>query len=995
MPRICIYDRMATDFTGNGLGILTPTQCEVSEDAGGRYELTITVPVTDDLKSRLLTRGAVIRAPAPAMYTPGITLERQEPIDGEYDEPEGIAVYRALQKTVAEEYTHKNPDGTKTKMWRQKVVRVPVYNNYFGSRVLDGLSEGEQVVEQAGYYSERFATVTTPRGITGYVERIYLVKVKDIPQEGTARMKTIQEVIPPRQTHDQLFRIYEVQESEDGTEVTASCRHIFYDLLYSGVSRLEIGAGTALSAAMERIAGAAEELPGDFRFYVTGSATVETDIARKNIIEILLADKTGLVPMTRSRIIRDNYDVYLAPEEVTDNGVRIAYAKNLLGVGITSNEEDVITRLMPEGQDKDGNPVYLTGRYVDSPYIADYPYPRLSMWQVNGAKVGSKRKLADGTEEELTLAKVRQMLQEAADEKLAEGCDQAPVEITVTFQELGNTREYEQYKDLQRICLYDTIHIDHAPRGIHAEAQVSGYTYDCLTDQYTEVRLGNVFDTHAMISISGASISPGTVGAGILDRGAVDTNNIRALAVTTAEIQNAAITAAKVASAAIQTAHIEDAAIETAKIADAAITTAKIDAAAVTTAKIDDAAITTAKIDTAAVTTAKIDDLAVTTGKIANAAVETAKIADAAITEAKIGTAAVTTAKIDDAAITTAKIDDAAITTAKIDDAAITTGKIASAAITDAKIASAGIGYAKVRDLDADYGLIRKGVSGEYYIDRLAVNSAQMVDLTVGQLCVKAADGNYYSLDVDITTGLVTATQAAVTAEEIAAGQTAAGQHIIETDLTAAQLNASTILAVEALIDELTASRIDVDTLLARDVWAGKITTGHLAANTGESLDISGNESVTTLAGDLANGMAALSQRMDAQDGTIITTAQGLDARITQAEQTLTGFSWTAGRQGDLDAAAETAGAVAAWMEFTLDGNGDPVLKIGKRVDGQASPFSTELTDSRLSFNQNGVPVAHISGALLYIEAARLLSRLELGNFTMSIADGGDTIVYS
>lgn len=58
---ICLYDRLCTDYTGNGLAVLLPTACTVTEEAGGQWEASCTLPVTDDLKSRLLERGRVLK----------------------------------------------------------------------------------------------------------------------------------------------------------------------------------------------------------------------------------------------------------------------------------------------------------------------------------------------------------------------------------------------------------------------------------------------------------------------------------------------------------------------------------------------------------------------------------------------------------------------------------------------------------------------------------------------------------------------------------------------------------------------------------------------------------------------------------------------------------------------------------------------------------------------------------------------------------------------
>ena len=42
---ICIYAPDAQDFSTNGLGILTPLECTIEEQAGGMYELKLVHPI--------------------------------------------------------------------------------------------------------------------------------------------------------------------------------------------------------------------------------------------------------------------------------------------------------------------------------------------------------------------------------------------------------------------------------------------------------------------------------------------------------------------------------------------------------------------------------------------------------------------------------------------------------------------------------------------------------------------------------------------------------------------------------------------------------------------------------------------------------------------------------------------------------------------------------------------------------------------------------------
>jgi len=120
-----------------------------------------------------------------------------------------------------------------------------------------------------------------------------------------------------------------------------------------------------------------------------------------------------------------------------------------------------------------------------------------------------------------------------------------------------------------------------------------------------------------------------------------------------------------------------------------------------------------------------------------------------------------------------------------------------------------------IRHLVAQSMNLEYGAAGQVFIRNLAVEYAQMIGASIGNLCVRASDGNYYSIDVD-SSGNVTGTLTTVTEQEIDAGQTESGRVILETSITASDLNTGNLLATFALINQIDAARIDVDQLFAR-----------------------------------------------------------------------------------------------------------------------------------------------------------------------------------
>ena len=73
--------------------------------------------------------------------------------------------------------------------------------------------------------------------------------------------------------------------------------------------------------------------------------------------------------------------------------------------------------------------------------------------------------------------------------------------------------------------------------------------------------------------------------------------------------------------------------------------------------------------------------------------------------------------------------------------------------------------------------------------------------------------------------GNVTGTPTTVSTEEIDAGQTDAGRIILETSITASEINTTSLLGTFALINHIDAERLDVDTLFARQAFIDNLNT--------------------------------------------------------------------------------------------------------------------------------------------------------------------------
>ena len=854
---ICVYPADCTDFSTNGNGTLAPLSAEVTETLNGEYELTLVHPIDEAGKWQRLVEGCILRAPVPAAMTPRVNFTA--PGDDNRTEVWRVNTDFSGAETRKGTLRLRSGPGTKYKV-------LATYKN--GSFV--------QVIAKT---NSSWYEVTAPDGKHGYMSTTYLVLDHT---EGSASEAT-SSVVESRQLRDQPFRIYRVVPELD--KITVYARHVFYDLLDNMIKSYKPSSSAVGASVVQTISSSCLS-EHDFTFYSDlDSQAEDVEFENCNPVDALLGEG-GVVEKYTGELTRDWWDVYVVKRVGQDSNVQIRQAKNLLGISYDIDLTDVVTRIMPTGEDADGNVLYLPELFLDSPLIGSYTHPKWIHLAVSEAK-----EKTDGDDKK-TREQCYTEMRSQAQAQFDAGCDTPTVTLSVDFINCADTEEYREYGFLQNIYLGDAVRVI-APRiGVWVSMRMTQYTYDCLTKKYTQMTLGNVSDTVEgnVISarqlpsgiITGSKLAINSVGIGQLQSGSVGSVQIQMAAIETAHIQDAAISKAKIGEAAIGAAQIEDAAIIRAKIAQGAIGSAQIDDASITRAKIGEAAIGAAQIEDGVITSAKIgageiqeaniQDGAITRAKIVdgairnahieNGAIDTAKIADAAITNAKIDGAAIGTANIQDGAIVrakildgeivTAKIADLAVTGAKIADLAVTTAKIAQAAITNAQIANAAVGTAQIALGAITSALIAQGAIGTAQIEDGSITNAKIVDLTankinagtlsVERLIIRGSDqsliyainnmGELVSAQVDTIDGYVL-TERTITADKIVAHS-----------ITANELAAHTITANEILAGTITGNEIAAASIAGSNIKAGTLTASHVTADFGEALDLSSNQSV-------------------------------------------------------------------------------------------------------------------------------------------------------
>ena len=972
--------------------------CTVTETLNGEWELTLVHDIDERGKWTRLSEGCILRAPVPTAMTPSVDLVTQQYQTSAYD----VQIYKITTKSGP---LH---------------LRSGTGTNY---KILGKYKKGREVIVLNKITSSWYE-VTAPDGKHGYMASQYLTFQRTETQTVQTNVGFRNQVIEARQLRDQPFRIYRVVPEMD--KVTVYARHIFYDLLDNMIKSLKPSPSAVGASVVQSLSGACLS-PHDFSFYSDLTSTAENvEWENVNPVEAMLGEN-GLVSKYGAELARDWYDVFLVKRVGNDTDVSIREKKNLTGISYDVDETDVVTRIMPTGEDADGNILYLPELYLDSPNLNAYTHPKWIHLPVSEAK-----EVTDGDEPK-SKAQCYAEMRKAAQTEFDAGCDLPTVTLKVDFVNCSDAEEYKQYAALTDIFLGDSVRVIARRIGVEVSMRMTQYTYDCLTKKYTSVTLGTAADTleGSMISsrqlpsgvISGSKLAINSVGAGQLQSGSVGSLQVRMAAIQTAHIQDAAITKAKIAEATIGelnataitaiSAKIQELAAKNittdelyaalATIAVAQITAANIEKANINWADIGELAAQIATIAQAQITTANINSANIDWASIANLNAEIAKIAKAQINAANIESAAIDWAAIKDLNAAVAKIALAQLTTANINNAEIDWASIGQlqadiAKLVNANIQTADIDWAQIKDLVAGTAIIEKGVNGKLYVADLAVTEANMASLTVGELIVKGADGCFYALSI-AEDGTVTTEKKSVGDADIGDNSVSGGK-LIEKTITARELNVASIFADEALVGAITAANIDVSSLFAAEAFIAQLN----------AVDISGNESLRLVVdaakdealdatGEAVAQIALTAEQIRSEVKRDYATADQVsqmnETLSTLAEQSENNFTWTVTKVNEIieDAAAndnltrEQLNLIHTYMRFGEDG-----LTIGKA----GNPLTFRVVNDRLAFYMNDTEVAYLSDNKLYVTQAEILARLQIGKFAYEPQSNGNlSVIYT
>lgn len=201
---------------------------------------------------------------------------------------------------------------------------------------------------------------------------------------------------------------------------------------------------------------------------------------RKNLVDIILGEQeNSMVNLFGIEIERDNWNIGLMARIGANNGEKLVFGKNILGVDISIDTTSVYTRIMPVGF----NGLLLPEKYLDAENINDYPYPKVCLFEFPNIKYDPEDENAYSDINDAYSA-----LRNAAQALYEKKINYPKINIKIDWLELSKTEEYKQYMSLERVHLGDTIISELF--GMNYETRVIKTVYNVLNNRIEKFEIG-------------------------------------------------------------------------------------------------------------------------------------------------------------------------------------------------------------------------------------------------------------------------------------------------------------------------------------------------------------------------------------------------------------------------------------------------------------------------------------------------------------------------
>lgn len=282
----------------------------------------------------------------------------------------------------------------------------------------------------------------------------------------------------------QPFRIYYISKPMNGL-VTIKAEHISYDM--AGYPVLPFESNSARDALIKLKNNCITDCPFQFSTDVTGTGelVIEKPVSMR---ELLGGSDNSILNTFGGEYEFNSYKVTLHANRGSDRGVTIRYGKNMTDLTQEENCSNVYTAVYPYFLlEEDDKKVLKTIDIGDGtvPTSGEHNFTRILPFDVSGDWKNlygfTTTNKSPSNEEFVELAE-----NYIKDNKLGI----PTVSMTVSFEQLSKSKEYETMSLLETVRLCDTVTVEFPKLKVNAKSQCIKTTYNVLTGKYISIELG-------------------------------------------------------------------------------------------------------------------------------------------------------------------------------------------------------------------------------------------------------------------------------------------------------------------------------------------------------------------------------------------------------------------------------------------------------------------------------------------------------------------------
>lgn len=280
----------------------------------------------------------------------------------------------------------------------------------------------------------------------------------------------------------QLFRIYKISKPMSGV-VTVYANHITYDLTKTSVSPFTSNgaAATCIQLKAHMTGGNDFSISTD----ISNLTSTFTNKIPQSFRALLGGQEGSMLDVFGGEFKWNNNAVSLLANRGADNGVRIAYGKNLTDIKQEENIENMYTAVMPY--------IVVDEQAIlgDLQTIVETAEPKILNLDLSSEFEISEESIP-----------TKEQINEAAQDYIERNDLTAPsVSISISFVDLSQYEEFKNVAPLLHLGLCDTVHVYYEKLGIEASAKMIKYVYNTLLEKYEKIEIGDAKSTLAQTII--------------------------------------------------------------------------------------------------------------------------------------------------------------------------------------------------------------------------------------------------------------------------------------------------------------------------------------------------------------------------------------------------------------------------------------------------------------------------------------------------------------